>query len=182
MTPQETRQLLAEIDTVDNRKLTPEVARLWHEMLHGFDYHQCCAAIRKIRLNQPDLWITPGHIAQIIRGELRDQGHNARPECEHGIPLGSACYDCTHPGQPGGPTPAQGTIQADETERIVAGGGGWRDLADPDETARLARATRAHGVVYPGETTCPWGHTIDHDIVTARRKAARLPTCQDCVA
>src|SRR5574343_609180 len=96
MTPDQTRQLLGEIAAIDNRKLTPDIVRLWHEMLHAFDHHQAQNAVRTIRLNTPDVWITPGHIAQIMRRELRDAGRNRTPECDHSIALGAYCHDCTH--------------------------------------------------------------------------------------
>lgn len=96
MTPDETRRLLGEIAVIDNRRMTPETARTWHDLLGGFDYTACHAAVKKIRLNTPDLWITPGHVAQVIRNEMRDAGRDANPTCGHRIPLGEPCHDCTH--------------------------------------------------------------------------------------
>ena len=96
MTPDETRKLLGEIAVIDNRKMTPETAKTWHDLLAGFDYAACNAAVRTIRLNTPDLWITPGHVAQVVRGKLRDSGYTASPRCEHGITRGDYCHDCTH--------------------------------------------------------------------------------------
>lgn len=99
MTPDETRRLLGEISVIDNRRSTPEIARTWHDLLNGFEYSQATAAVRKIRLNTPDLWITPGHVAQVIRNQLRDSGINGTPACEHRISLGEPCHDCTHDGE-----------------------------------------------------------------------------------
>lgn len=177
MNLEESKKLLRYLAGIDGRKVTNDAAHATHKLFRDYDLVDAMeAAERTIERNPEDPYVS----LQKIRSLLDSARPAARPECRHGVPHGSACYDCTHPGQPGGPTPAQGTIQADEVERVIAGG--WRDLADPDETARLARSNRTHGVVHPGETTCPWGHTIDHDIVTARRRARRLPTCQDCVA
>lgn len=99
MTPDETRRLLGEIAVIDNRRMTTETARTWHDLLGGFDYAACNAAVKKIRLNTPDLWITPGHVAQVVRNQMRDAGRNANPTCSHGIPLGEPCHDCTHDGE-----------------------------------------------------------------------------------
>lgn len=97
MSPEETRRLLGEIATVDNRKLTPDIVRIWHDMLHGFDYDTMQAALRTIRLNEPDTWIDPGHLAQIARRQATTTGNRRVPHCDHGVPVGGYCHDCTHP-------------------------------------------------------------------------------------
>ncbi len=95
MTPEETRILLSEIASVDNRKLTPESVRTWANLLAGFTLPECQQALRTFRRNRPDDWLVPGHIAQTINRDAQRTGHHSR-QCVHGIPLGAWCHDCTH--------------------------------------------------------------------------------------
>ena len=95
MTQEETRQLLGEIAALDNRKLSVETARQWHELLHNYTLAQCRDAVSTFRKRRPDDWLLPGHIAQIVN---RNAGHDWAnvPRCAHGVDIGAHCHDCTH--------------------------------------------------------------------------------------
>jgi hypothetical protein len=145
MTHEETRKLLRFIAAVDGRKVTRDTVHAWNQLLSAWTYAEAKAAAETAIKNSAGKYLEIGLIIAVLRGEPLTRPTSG---CDHGVPRGQYCHDCTH---------------------------------DPDNSAAAAREIRTHGVVYPGETTCPWGHTIDHAIVDARRRAHRLPTCQDCV-
>jgi len=94
MNLEETQILLGEIARIDNRKLTMDTARTWHDLLEPFTLVDCREALATHRRNAPDQWLVPGHLVQIVR---RGKAFASRtPTCPHGIPLAAHCHDCTH--------------------------------------------------------------------------------------
>jgi hypothetical protein len=95
MNPDETKQLLGEIAVIDNRKLSMDAVKTWHDYLSGFTLAECREALAMHRKNAPDQWVMPGHLVAVIRRKKSgDFGSIAK--CAHGIPLGTPCHDCTH--------------------------------------------------------------------------------------
>ena len=115
MTPDETRQLLGEIAALDNRKLTVETARQWHELLANYTLPQCREAVATFRKRRPDDWLLPGHIAQIVN-RTGSQSFGNIPRCQHGVDIGAWCHDCTHADDCGMCQPTQSTQPDDDEE------------------------------------------------------------------
>ena len=93
MTPEETRILLGEVAVIDRRKMSTETANMWQALLHGFTLDECRDALATFRRNRPDDWVNPGHLVQIMN---RAPSWDQIRRCDHGIPLGTYCHDCTH--------------------------------------------------------------------------------------
>lgn len=159
MNLEETKKLLYEVATIDNRKLSLALAEAWQETLHGYDYEQCRQALHKFWRNRPDDFVKPGHLVEVM--DRRDDGNT----CEHGIASHQECRDCAHPDD--APThvtwPGTGDRQAEIIASLDLGKGRWTAHADPTEVLALKARFRAPGVVYPGERTCLDGHHLaDH--------------------
>lgn len=155
MTPEETRILLSEVASVDNRKQTLEATQAWHKVLGRYTLDQCRDALVVFWRNRPDDYLKPGHLADII-------GREATPAtmCQHGIEVTGArtCHDCEQgfADTPGPPADVQSQVLAN----LDLGTGRWVPLADPAEVYRLKSRFREAGVVYPGEATCLDGHDL----------------------
>ena len=156
MTPEETRILLSEVASVDNRKQSLEAAQAWHKVLGRYTLDQCRDALVIFWRNRPDDYLKPGHLADIVgRGTAEPQ------TCRHGIQVSNTrpCHDCEQgftDDQPGPPAQVQAQVMAD----LQLGNGRWAKLADPAEVYRMKVRARAAGVVYPGERVCLDGHSL----------------------
>ena len=159
MNIEQTRALLSEVATIDNRKLSKELAESWHIVLQRFELEQCRQALHTFWRNRPDDFMKPGHLVEIM-DRLGDQAE----ACEHGIVITPAtpCHDCANPTgtQATNATwPGTGMRQAAIIASLDLGKGRWTAHADIEEVLRLKAVFRTErGVVYPGEAHCLDGH------------------------
>lgn len=67
MMPSEAALLLAAAARHDNRKVTPDLAEEWAQLLWGLDPHDCLQAIRDHVIERPDTYLNVGHIRAAVK-------------------------------------------------------------------------------------------------------------------
>lgn len=106
MNRQQVAQVLTLASLVDNRSVTDESARMWHDVIGHVDYEVAVEAIRA-HFAESTAWLLPAHITQYARAEklkaLPSTMSAARPECapdaHRRLPDGT-CLLCTHRERP----------------------------------------------------------------------------------
>lgn len=96
MTLEETNNLVRFVAAIDGRKVTKDTVTAWHQMLAGYTYLETKRAAEVAVKNTSRDYITVAEIVAVIRSDYVRAGNTGRAQCEHGIPLGTPCHDCSH--------------------------------------------------------------------------------------
>jgi len=102
MNRQEVAQVLTLASLIDNRSITDEACRMWHDVIGHVDYDVAVEALRA-HYTESTAWLLPAHITGYARAErlnaLPSTMSAARPECapdaHRRLPDGT-CLLCTH--------------------------------------------------------------------------------------
>jgi hypothetical protein len=129
MSPEETRKLLRYIAAIDGRKVTNDGVTAWHQLLGGYTYADTKTATETAIKNASGKYLEVGMIFDVLRGQP-SRAHSRW--CDHGVPLGDYCHDCTHP--PGCPTcrPVRGISDTPENRLATVRASASRMGARPD--------------------------------------------------
>ena len=79
MTLDECKQVLTKIQLGDNRQVDRLVILEWFDNIGQLDYHEAIAAVRAHRQNEPDKYLSPGHIIQQVK-RMRQGQADTTPE------------------------------------------------------------------------------------------------------
>ena len=96
MTLEETGNLVRFVAAIDGRRVTRDTVQAWHQMLAGYTYLETKRAAESAVKNTSRDYITVAEIVAVIRGEYVRAGSTGKSHCDHGVPLGTPCHDCTH--------------------------------------------------------------------------------------
>jgi hypothetical protein len=76
----EAQELLATVQSFDNRRVDATVVSLWLELLERYTKDECIDALIQHKAERPDDWVEPGHIVQIVRAKRNDFIARADPD------------------------------------------------------------------------------------------------------
>ena len=119
MTREEAKQLVRFLAALDGRKVTSDAVEAFHQMLGGYAYAEAKEAAQTAVRNTTRDYATVGEIISVLNGKQVRAGHRSRPECEHGLPLGVPCHDCTHPPDCPACRPVRGISDTPENRRAT---------------------------------------------------------------
>jgi hypothetical protein len=107
----ETKQILDYFQAIDNRKVTPQITNIWHELIGHLDFDIARQASMLCREDSGIEWVEPRHLlakARLVKesrltDDRREQALNPSnekvgvpmPKCVHNIGL-LLCEPCCH--------------------------------------------------------------------------------------